>query len=173
MAQLATEYERTYLCDNRALELTVGEPVAMLDVYLPEMAEHPNLRIRMCGNKCEITRKSPLVDDPSRMIEETMSVSAEEFQSLRKSSNRKIEKLRYKLKYKNFAGELDVFKGEHTGLILVDFEFRKEEDLELFTQPDFVIAEVTYEDAIAGGILSGMGRTELSRILSDKYDYHY
>lgn len=82
---------------------------------------------------------------------------------------RKVGKNRYTVENEGRTAEIDIFIGEHEGLILCDFEFETDEELHNFKTPDFVLADVTTEDIIAGGILSGTTRDELFEILSEKY----
>lgn len=165
------EFEKTYLCPEIPVRYISGEPTRMIDVYIPEVSDHPKLRLRQKGNSYEITKKTPIANDPSRQLEETIKLTKEEFDALLSASTRKIEKLRVPLMYEGFEGELDVFGGEHTGLVLVDFEFVDTDGQEKFDQPSFCSADVTLEDAIAGGILSGLTHDELFTILRGKYGY--
>ena len=165
------EFEKTYLCPEIPTQYISGGPTRMIDVYVPEASKHPKLRLRQKGNSYEITKKTPVDDDPSRQLEETIELTKEEFDALLAASARRIEKLRVPLTYEGFEGELDIFGGEHTGLVLVDFEFANTGDQEKFGQPSFCSADVTLEDAIAGGTLSGLKHEELFAILRDKYDY--
>ena len=117
------EIEKTYLCPEIPTQYISGEPVRMVDVYVPEISDHPKLRLRQKGDTYEITKKTPVDNDPSRQLEDTIGLTKEEFDALLSASARKVEKLRVPLKYEGFEGELDVFDGEHEGLVLVDFEF--------------------------------------------------
>ena len=165
------EFEKTYLCPEIPTQYISGEPTRMIDVYIPELSEHPKLRLRQKGERYEITKKTPVDNDPSQQLEETIGLTKDEFDALMVASTRKIEKLRVPLAYEGFEGELDVFGGEHKGLVLVDFEFAGTDDKDRFTQPDFTSADVTLEDAIAGGILSGLSHDDLFATLRGKYGY--
>lgn len=165
------EFEKTYLCAEIPTQYISGEPTRMIDAYIPEVSDHPKLRLRQKGNSYEITKKTPIANDPSRQLEETIELTKEEFNALLGASTRKIEKIRIPLMYEGFEGELDVFGGEHTGLMLVDFEFAGANEQDEFGHPGFCSADVTLEDAIAGGILSGLSCEELFAILRDKYGY--
>ncbi len=165
------EYEKTYLCSEVPERFISGPGVRMIDVYLPELSDHPKLRLRQKGNRFEITKKTPVDGDPSRQIEDTIVLTEDEFRALGIASSRKIEKLRYPLKYEGFEAELDVFTGEHAGLILVDFEFDDPSVMESFEQPHFCAADVTTEDSIAGGVLSGLGKDDLFDHLASQYGY--
>jgi len=165
------EIEKTFLCPAIPIQYISGKPLQMIDVYLPETSEHPKLRIRQKGDKYEITKKTPIDNDPSRQIEENINLTKNEFDTLVSTSSRKIEKWRLPLTYEGFEGELDVFFGEHTGLVLVDFEFLNVNDQEKFGKPIFCSDDVTMEDSIAGGVLSGLKNEDLFKILREKYNY--
>lgn len=107
------EIEKTYLCPRLPTEYIAGEPMRMIDVYIPETSPHPKLRLRQKGTHYEITKKTPIDGDPSRQLEETISVTKEEFDALLAASTRRVEKLRIPLQCEGVDGELDVFGGEH------------------------------------------------------------
>lgn len=165
------EYEKTYLCSEVPEQLITGQGVRMVDVYFPESSDHPKLRLRQKGERFEITKKTPVDGDPSRQQEDTITLTKEEFQALSTASSRKIEKLRFPLIYEGYEAELDVFTGEQAGLVLLDFEFDNPAIMERFAKPDFCFADVTTEDAIAGGVLSGLKRETLFKHLADGYAY--
>jgi CYTH domain-containing protein len=133
------------------------------------VANHPKLRIRRKGDRFEITKKTPIDGDVSRQLEQTIPISEAEFMELTSGLKRKVAKNRYTVENEGRTAEIDIFIGEHEGLILCDFEFETDEELHNFKTPDFVLADVTTEDIIAGGILSGTTRDELFEILSEKY----
>ena len=133
------------------------------------VAKHPKLRIRRKGDRFEITKKTPIDGDVSRQLEQTIPISEAEFMELTSGLKRKVAKNRYTVENEGRTAEIDIFIGEHEGLILCDFEFETDEELHNFKTPDFVLADVTTEDIIAGGILSGTTRDELFEILSEKY----
>lgn len=165
------ELEKTYLCPTVPSQYISGEPVRMIDVYVPAASEHPSLRLRQKGNRYEITRKKAIDGDPSRQREETIELSQQEFDELASGAMRRVEKRRIPILYRGAEGELDIFGGEHEGLVLVDFEFATTDDQDAFEQPDFCQADVTREDMVAGGILSGLTRNELFTFLARTYGY--
>lgn len=55
-----------------------------------------------------------------------------------------IEKLRYKIPLENgLIAELDVYGGRHFGLVVVEVEFKNEEEANNFQKPDWFGEEVT------------------------------
>ena len=165
------ELEKTYLCSAIPTDLFSGQPTKMIDIYIPEESPHPKLRLRRKGNHHEMTKKTALDGDPSQQLENTISLTHEEFRSLAACSARRIEKIRVPISYDGHIGELDIFLGSHYGLVLVDFEFSLISEKDAFQMPSFCLHDVTYEDYIAGGILSALESDKLFSHLREHYGY--
>ena len=147
------------------------ESYEILDIYLPSSSRHPNLRIRKAGDRMVITKKQPMDGaDSSRQLEQTIPLSEGEFGELSSIYGKRIRKERYKYDYQGRTAEIDVFKDDLAGLVLADFEFKSMEEMEEFAIPDFCLAEVTQEEFIAGGMLSGKRYLDIEEDLK-RYDY--
>ncbi|MBU0648461.1 CYTH domain-containing protein, partial [Patescibacteria group bacterium] len=149
------EYELTFLAKSLPNGLENCEKREILDIYLPSVAWHCDLRIRRNGKKYEITRKNPVGDDASVQRETNIVISKEEFEELAQVEGKRVHKIRHYLPYKGKTAEVDVFLDKLEGLVLVEVEFESEEEKNTFKYPDFCLAEVTQEDFIAGGMLAG------------------
>lgn len=165
------ELELTYLASEIPTEVIDATPTEMLDVYVPEGAEHPCLRLRKKGNKYEITKKKPIEDgDASVQSEQTIPLESEEFEALAQSSLRRLQKMRYKVELAGRAAEVDVFAGGLTGLVVIDFEFNSREEKAGFRPPPCCLADVTQENFIAGGLLAGKTYQDIASEL-ERYNY--
>lgn len=165
------ELERTFLAKQIPKELAGLTPEAIKDIYIPVNAKHPQIRIRSRGDKMEITKKLPLVDgDASEQIERTIPLSDAEYVALSQIDGKVIEKDRYKVEIDGHHAEVDVFKGDLEGLILIDFEFQSREEMEQFTMPACALADVTQAGFIAGGLLAGKS---IDDILTQLQEYGY
>lgn len=165
------EFELTYLAREIPSEVAGVAPTEMLDVYVPEDVDHPRLRLRKKGDKYEITKKKPVEDgDASVQVEQTVPLEADEFEALAKSSNRRVQKKRYKVELAGRVAEVDVFTGDLAGLVLIDFEFGTLEEKASFQPPACCLADVTQENFIAGGLLSGKSYQEIVSEL-ERYNY--
>ncbi len=166
------ELERTFLAKNLLLGLEKCHYKEIIDIYLPTNVPHPKLRIRKNGDKHEITKKIPADGgDLSRMHEETTTITKEEFDELNSSlTGKRTHKLRYYYPYKDLIAEVDVFQDALKGLVVIDFEFKSEEEKNSFQMPDFCLAEVTSEEFIAGGMLCGKKYEEIEEELN-KWNY--
>ena len=150
------ELEKTYLAKHIPTGLVDCEKKEIIDIYLPKSSKHAKLRIRKNGDKYEITKKELVNEgDASHQKEHTIKLSKEEFDELSKLDGKKIHKIRYYYPYNGRLAEIDVFKGDLKGLVVVDFEFDSVENKDAFQIPEFCLVDITQEDFIAGGMLCG------------------
>jgi len=163
------ELEKTYLV-KELLDLTNCKYKDMLDIYIPKGVTHPTLRIRKNGDKYEMTKKEPVEDDLSKQLEITITLSKEEFEELAQIEGKRVYKKRYLFEYNGRVAEIDVFKEMLEGLVLVDFEFEKEDEKDEFKMPDFCLADVTYEEFTAGGMLGGKVYSDIEADLA-RFNY--
>ena len=166
------ELEKTYLLKEFPKNIKEYKFSEITDIYIPTAEEHPILRIRKKGDKFEITKKHPIKgNDSSEQSEETIALLKEEFEEFNQLKGKRFRKIRH---YCNFDGcksmELDVYKDDLDGLVVVDFEFETVEDKDKFQMPDFCLADVTQEKWFAGGILAGKKYSDIEPVLL-KYRY--
>lgn len=148
------ELEKTFLAIH-VPDLSSCDSKEIVDVYIPKNSVHPILRIRKNGDRYEITKKQPIDGDVSEQSEETIKLTKEEFEALCSVDGKQVHKIRYYYPYKGKTLEIDVFQDALLGLVLVDAEFDSVEEKATFETPEFCIADVTHEEAIAGGMLCG------------------
>jgi len=164
------ELEKTYLAKYLPEGLQECKSKEILDIYLPKSSDHAKLRVRKNGEKYEITKKTLIDNDPSKQLENTIPLTKEEFEELNLLPGKRIRKIRYYYPFAGRMAEVDVFQDDLKGLVLVDFEFEFEHEKDVFEMPDFCLADVTIEDAIAGGMLCGKHLLEVLPHL-EKYGY--
>jgi len=149
------ELEKTYLAKYLPEGLKNCRSKKIIDMYLPENAEHAKLRIRKNGDRYEITKKEPITEsDCSEQEESTISLTEPEFNGLKEVSNKTVVKTRYYYEYEGKTAEFDVFEEKLQGLVLIDVEFTTTKEKDLFEMPDFCLKEITQEEFIAGGVVS-------------------
>lgn len=167
------ELELTYLVKKLPTELIKSPSKVIVDFYYPASgaAEHPSLRIRQNGDRYEITKKLSVDgEDFSHQQEHTIKLSQQEYDELTKNQGRRVAKRRYFYSYNGRTAEIDVFLDDLQGLALVDFEFADRKEQLAFIMPDFCLADVTQETAIAGGMLAGKAFADLQQTL-EQYGY--
>ena len=150
------ELERTYLVKRLPADLASFSSKEMLDIYIPSTATHPILRIRKQGDRMEITKKHPVKDgDASTQSEETIPLSEKEYKQLCSLPGKRVAKTRYYYRQPDLDCEIDVFKEDLAGLVLVDIEFNSKKDKQDCKMPDFCLLDATQETFLAGGMLCG------------------
>lgn len=166
------ELELTYLAKSLPAGIESVAPTRLKDVYVPDTeGVHPRLRIRRKGDKFEITKKIPINEnDASAHTELTIPLDQQEFEVLERTSNKIVEKDRYKISIDGHTAEVDVFVGDLEGLVVIDFEFENEELKSAFVAPDVCLADVTQEMFIAGGKLAGKAYGDIQDEL-DQFNY--
>ncbi len=148
------ELELTYLIKNLPDDVFLSPSKELLDIYIPKNADHPTLRVRKADDKYEITKKEPVeAGDSSRQLETTIPLTPSEFEALNALSGKRLQKTRFYYKEGNFTYEIDVFRGNLLGLVLVDVEFSSVEEKAIFQMPSWCLADVTQESFVAGGML--------------------
>lgn len=143
----------------------------VLDIYIPSTAVHPKIRIRRNGDKFMITKKEPITEgDLQRMLEQTIPLTEEEFNSFAKMEGKRLRKIRYLYDYQSRTADINVYKDSLDGLVIVDFEFDNAEDLASFKMPDFCLAKVNSEEFLAAGLLCGKSYSDIEEGLS-RFNY--
>lgn len=171
---MSTEIEREFTYLAKALPEGLDESPSKIiaDHYIPAEAEHPVMRVRRKGDSYEITKKQPVSGtDSSRQTEETIALTEAEYKGLLTAEGKGFVKRRYFVKIDGYDAEVDVYLENLEGLVVIDFEFENDEDMQEFVVPEVCLADVTQEKFIAGGILAGKKYTDLETEL-DKFNYH-
>lgn len=160
----SVELELTYLARSLPEALIPSEGSLLRDVYFPvNSAAHPHVRLRQKGSNYFITKKTMLESgDASQHLEQTISLSQEEFTDLVRGSDRSVDKIRFNVLIGRHAADVDVFTHGLEGLVLIDFEFDSVEEMNSFIPPDCCLVDVTQEDFIAGGLLAGKSYIDIS-----------
>lgn len=165
------EFERTYLAKELPSGFERVPSEEMLDIYIPSSVEHPVLRIRKAGEKYEITKKEPLEKgDASHQIETTIPLTRVEYSEFCKLPGKRVQKTRFYYQENKVGYEIDVFRGDLEGLVLVDVEFSSLEERDAFMPPTWCLAEVTQEKFLAGGMVCGKKYSDIEKELQR---FHY
>ena len=164
------ELERTFLAKYLPDDLDKFSAKEICDVYVENKSQRLHLRLRKSDDKYEITRKERVNDDVSRHIETSIGLEKEEFDQLRKFAEKALCKRRYDYFIGDIKFEIDIFRGDLEGLVLVDVEFNNNEAKNSFNAPDFCLADVTKEEFAAGRFLYAKTYDDINEYLN-KYNY--
>ncbi len=164
---LEIELELTYLAKEIPKDLNKFECKRIVDIYFPKSDLDRKIRLRQNGDKYELTKKFPLKGkDSSVQVEETIHLTKEEFCEFLVIDGLKLEKRRYNYNFDGRIAEVDVFEGDLKGLVVVDFEFKTEDEMKKFQMPKFCLVEVTQDKFMAGGTLAGKKYSDIEKDLN-------
>lgn len=165
------EYEKTYLLRSLPEGIKNAKYVLIRDVYIPDTDRHPHLRLRQKDDLYVITKKCPVTGaDSSKQYEHTIELTKDEFDALAACSRKDFVKRRYFMNLAGRSAEIDIYQEKLQGLAVIDFEFDNEDEKDEFMTPDFVLADVTQDEAVAGGYLAGKSIEDIMPLLL-KYGY--
>lgn len=164
------EFELTFLIKNFPEDFSIKLPSKeILDIYIPKESEHATLRIRKNGDSYEMTKKEPVSGtDSSHQTENTIPLTKQEFDDLANLPGKRLRKIRYYYSEDGTNYEIDVFKDELEGLVVVDIEFSSNEEKSEFNNPSWVLADVTQDKFIAGGVLCGKSYSDIEPELESR-----
>jgi CYTH domain-containing protein len=162
------EFELTYLIKSLPEEFSTSIPSKeILDIYLPKSSDHATLRVRKRGDVYEMTKKDLANGiDSSHQIENTIPLTKDEFDEISVLEGKRVRKIRYYFEEADIQYEIDVFQDGLRGLTLVDVEFKSNEEKAKFIPPQWLLAEVTQEKFVAGGVLCGKSYSDIEQNLS-------
>jgi CYTH domain-containing protein len=162
------ETERRFLLKKLPEDL-MNFPYIMLEDFMILTDEpHPHLRLRRKGDSFVLTKKYPKGEGSKlQMIEETIVLNEIEFNAIKELKVTGQKKWRFNYLYKDLNAELDVWTDKLQGLAIIEFEFDSEKEAKVFEKPDFCLKEVTEEEWLAGGKLSGKSYSDLAKQLSE------
>lgn len=166
------ELERRFLAKRIPDGLASCSKKEMVDIYLPSTAHHPTLRLRKQGDKLEMTKKEPVKEgDSSKQLETTIPLRVDEYSELEKNlPGKRIQKTRYYYPFEGRTAEVDVFRGDLEGLVVVEMEFELENEKDEYQMPDFCLVDVSQATFLAGGMLCGKKYADIENELK-RFDY--
>lgn len=160
------EYEKTYLLKQLPDGIENASYVTIRDTYIPDTVSHAHLRLRAKDETYVITKKMPVAGaDSSKQYEHTIELTKKEYDALVRCSEKDAVKRRYLMKVAGHDAEIDVYGEKLAGLVVIDFEFTSEAEKDAFQMPDICLADVTQEEAVAGGYVPGKSYEDIEPIL--------
>ena len=132
------EIERKFLVDTQKWKPT-KDGTRLVQAYL-SIEPNPTVRVRIAGDKAFLTIKGR-TKSISRPEFEYEIPAAEALELMKLAITNPVEKIRYKIMHEGFLWEVDVFSGKNEGLVMAELELESEN--QEFTQPDWLLAEVS------------------------------
>lgn len=139
------EIERKFLVKYLPKNWDKNPSEEILQGYLEINEDGSEKRLRKTGNKYEMGEKAG--KGKIRVEAPPVELTQEEFDSLWPNTKRRIiEKNRYKISSGELIFELDIFLGKDQGGIMVEVEFKSDQDSLKFSPPDWFGDEVTDDE---------------------------
>lgn len=146
------EIERKFLVSHLSFLSLATKKNRIVQGYLNSNPER-TVRIRIKGNKGFLTIKGKGNESGTTRMEWEKEISLQEAEQLLTLCEKGIiEKTRYEIPIGNHTFEVDLFAGDHEGLVLAEIELESEN--EDFTKPDWLGKEVTGDERYYNAYLS-------------------
>ncbi|MBQ6537850.1 MAG: CYTH domain-containing protein [Eubacterium sp.] len=129
------EIEKKYLVDTLPFE---PERFPKHEIEQAYICKAPTLRIRKKDDAFIFTYKNRIKTDKQLNISDEVECDLDQKtyeHLLAKADGKVIKKTRYLVPYDGYTIELDIFHGDHEGLMLAEVEFENEEDVTYFIKP--------------------------------------
>lgn len=159
------EKENTYLLSSIPDEVRSWDSETVLDIYIPEQSDNPQIRLRSRGDTRFITKKYPLVEnDLSTMVEETINLSEEEFNYLKNSvKGNYLAKTRYKKVFGDVIVEVDEYLDNLSPLMVLDIEWVSAKPGSDILSIFDIDKEITQSGSLAAGKIAGKSYDEIKQ----------
>ena len=138
------EIERKFLIPTAPPNLRTYPHHRIRQGYVGIPDEMNEIRLRQKGDCFYLTVKS---GSGLSRTEREITLSRGQFKTLWFCTQRKrIEKTRYEVCHRGHTIELDVYEGDHSGLVTAEVEFGSLRDSRKFKRPDWLGPEITHDE---------------------------
>jgi hypothetical protein len=167
-----SEYERRLLLQEAPPSIDAAKHARIVDHYLP--GKRMRLRRMEWPNHGIVEYKFGLkFPDPSLpdgcVALTNLYLTENEYDHLRLfGGSACIVKRRYPFVHAGVSYGIDVFEGQHAGLVLAEIGFETADEYARFQMPDFALADVTTEVFFTSGELATVPESILRRVLDDR-----
>ena len=137
------EIERKFLVKRLPAELKWKRGYPIAQGYLASESGGRHVRLRKRGRSASLTFK---VGRGNSREEREIKLSPQQFAALWPgTAGRRLRKVRYYLPWKSLTIEVDIYRGEHDGLVVAEVEFPDHAARRKFKPPHWFGREVTGE----------------------------
>lgn len=151
MASQNLEIERKFLVRSLPANLKKNPKASIDQGYLVIEPGHGQVRVRRIADENFSTPEHYLTfkrREGTVRDEVNLAISREDFERLWPlTEGRRVEKTRYRIPWRKWTIELDIFHGKRDGLVLAEVEFADEKQCDAFTPPAWLGKDVTTDPA--------------------------
>jgi adenylate cyclase len=135
------EIERKFLIKRLPLEILRSRHFRIRQGYLATETGGRHVRLRQRGKTNLLTFK---LGRGVVREEREIRLSGKQFAILwPATTGRRLRKVRYEVRWKNFTVEIDIYQGSNRGLVIAEVEFPSEASCRKFNPPSWFGREVT------------------------------
>lgn len=146
------EIERKFLVRKSPENLKAFPHAEIAQGYLAIARGGVQVRLRKKAGRHWLTYKR---GDGHAREEREIELSAEQFEKLWPgTAGKRLSKLRYDVPLGNRVVEIDVYLGQHAGLIVAEVEFDDEQSCAAFQPPEWLGADVTGDPRYSNQLLA-------------------
>ena len=144
------EIERRFLV-NEMPDLSLYKNSKIIQYYLNDKVT----RLRKIDDKFILTQKS---GSGISRTEIEYEIDKNNFDNLKLGAISYIKKTRYYIPIENYMAELDVFDGEHNGIVICEIEFPSLELANSFIQPSWLGLDISLDKNLSNKKMSKNGQ---------------
>jgi CYTH domain-containing protein len=151
-AQSHREIERKFLVRNLPENLGGFPHSEIAQGYLALAPGGVQVRLRKSGAEHWLTYKR---GDGAARIEREVTLTSEQFAVLWPATEgKRLRKTRYRLPLGELTVEIDVYSGQHDGLVVAEVEFESEESARAFQPPEWLGDDVSHDPRYSNQLLA-------------------
>jgi CYTH domain-containing protein len=141
MARRQVEIERKWLLKETP-DMTRAKESSIIQGYVAVASDGTEVRLRQDGDKYFETVKA---GKGLRRAEHEIELTRNQFKSLWPvTRGRRLEKVRYKVKWRGVTIEVDIYRKKRAGLKVAEVEFKSRKQATKFTPPHWFGKEITH-----------------------------
>lgn len=152
---MGTEIERKYLLKYIPSKLIEGCTAKKIQQGYLVLGSNSELRIRMLGDKFYFTSKRGKGLVREELEQEVNQVVFNLVWPF--TEGKRINKERYSVAKDGLLYEIDLYKGELEGLMVLEVEFKSVDDANAFVMPDFCERDITEDSRYKNAQLASIG----------------
>jgi len=146
------EIERKFLVRKLPADLTSFPNCAIAQGYLAIAPGGVQVRLRRSADRLSLTFKRGM---GKAREEREVELTAAQFEALWPATHGKqVTKTRYEIPFEDWVVEIDIYGGQHEGLVVAEVEFDDAESAENFLRPDWLGDDVTNDPRYSNQLLA-------------------
>lgn len=151
-AERHREIERKFLVRKLPDDLTAFPSAELSQGYLVSLDDGLQVRLRKKNDQYSLTYKSGLGNVRE---EREVALTAEQFATLWPATEgKRLSKTRYEIPCGDRVVEIDIYSGQHDGLVVAEVEFDDEASAINFDPPDWLGDDVTGDPRYSNQLLA-------------------